>query len=154
KGFQRVTLAPAEKRRVEFKLTSKELGALDRDLKFDVDAGEFRVFVGDNSDATLQTSFTVGATVSTSRPSTGAQIPTKPIPAAPVSVQDDLFLEDLEKRSFQFFWEHSDPKTGLTLDRARTDGTPPPPGESHYRVASIASTGFGLSGLCVAADRG
>src|SRR5262249_6883092 len=34
KGFQRVTLAPAEKRRVEFTLTSKELGALDRDLKF------------------------------------------------------------------------------------------------------------------------
>ena len=41
----------------------------------------------------------------------------------------------------------------MTLDRAKTDGTPPKVGEDHYRVASIAATGFGLSGLCIAADR-
>lgn len=68
--------------------------------------------------------------------------------------EDEAFLEDLERRAFLFFWEQSDPKTGLTLDRAHTDGTPPAPTDNHYRVASIASTGFGLSGLCVAADRG
>ena len=58
---------------------------------------------------------------------------------------DEAFLEDLEKRAFLFFWEQSDPKTGLTLDRAHTDGTPPAPKDNHYRVASIASTGFSLS---------
>ncbi|HEX5888380.1 MAG TPA: glucoamylase family protein [Pyrinomonadaceae bacterium] len=36
-------------------------------------------------------------------------------------------------------------------DRARMDGSPLP--ESHRDVASIASTGFGLTGLCIAADR-
>src|SRR5258706_10526566 len=66
---------------------------------------------------------------------------------------DDAFLEDLEHRAFLFFWEHSDPKTGLTLDRARTSGDAPPPGESHYQIASIASTGFALTGYCIAAKR-
>ncbi|HSU24947.1 MAG TPA: glycoside hydrolase family 3 C-terminal domain-containing protein, partial [Pyrinomonadaceae bacterium] len=157
KGFQRITLAPGEKRRVEFTLTPKELGTLDRNLKFAVEPGEFRVYIGDSSDATLMASFTVGA-VTTSR-KTDLRDPQMSdaagaIPAAPVSAEDNVFLEDLERRTFQFFWEQSDPKTGLTLDRAKTDGTPPQPGESHYRVASIAATGFGLSGLCIAADRG
>lgn len=71
-----------------------------------------------------------------------------------LSKEDEAFLEDLERRAFLFFWEHSDPKTGLTLDRARTTGEAPEPGSTHYRVASIASTGFALTGYCVAAKRG
>ena len=67
---------------------------------------------------------------------------------------DVVFLEDLEHRAFLFFWEHSDPGTGLTLDRARTTGEAPPPGDSHYKTASIASTGFALTALCIAAKRG
>ncbi len=41
------------------------------------------------------------------------------IPAlrAAVSADDDKFLEDLSRRSFQYFWEYSDPDTGLTRDR-------------------------------------
>src|SRR6185503_18896176 len=157
KGFKRITLAPGEKRQVEFTLTPKEIGTLDRNLKFAVEPGEFRVFVGNSSEANLQTSFTAGPVSSrpaVTRPASTSQTTLAPIPAAPVSAEDNIFLEDLEKRSFQFFWEHSDQKTGLTLDRAKTDGTPPRQGESHYRVASIASTGFGLTGLCIAADRG
>ncbi len=41
----------------------------------------------------------------------------------------------------------------MTLDRARTNGDAPGQSESHFQVASIASTGFALSGLCIAADR-
>ena len=63
-------------------------------------------------------------------------------------------MEDLERRAFLFFWEHSDPKTGLTLDRAHTNGTSPQQNDTHYRIASIAATGFGLSGICIAADHG
>jgi hypothetical protein len=29
----------------------------------------------------------------------------------------DAFLEDLSKRSFMYFWEQADPKTGLVRDR-------------------------------------
>lgn len=77
----------------------------------------------------------------------------KPAPVQRLSREDDAFLEDLSRRSFQFLWEQSDPKTGLTLDRAQTDGTPKIVKEG-YKVASSASTGFALSGLCIAADRG
>jgi hypothetical protein len=58
---------------------------------------------------------------------------------------DDRFLEDLERRAFQFFWDHSDAETGLTLDRARTNGGAPEPDENHYRVASVAAPGFALT---------
>ena len=42
--------------------------------------------------------------------------------------------------------------TGIVRDRARTDGSTYP--ESHREIGSIASTGFGLTGLCIAAERG
>lgn len=74
-------------------------------------------------------------------------------PAKPLSKKDDAFLEDLSRRNFRFFWEQADPKTGLVPDRAGADGRAPRmSGTSH--VASVASTGFGLSGLCAAAERG
>jgi len=68
-----------------------------------------------------------------------------------LSAQDQAFLEDLSRRSFRFFWENADPDTGLVRDRARTDGSPH---EAKYRyISSIASTGFGLTALCIAAER-
>ncbi|HSL22753.1 MAG TPA: glucoamylase family protein [Vicinamibacterales bacterium] len=70
----------------------------------------------------------------------------------PLSAEDDALLEDLSRRSFMFFWEQADPQTGIVRDRARTDGSPV---EGRAReVGSIASVGFGLSGMCIAADRG
>lgn len=72
--------------------------------------------------------------------------------SAALTAQDEEFLEDLERRSFQYFQEQSDPRTGLVLDRARTDGSPHD--ERHRNVASIAATGFGLTALCIAAERG
>jgi hypothetical protein len=64
---------------------------------------------------------------------------------------DAQFLDDLSRRSFQYFWEQADPNTGLVPDRARMDGKPLD--ESHQNVASIAATGFGLTSLCIAAER-
>lgn len=69
-----------------------------------------------------------------------------------LSSTDEAFLEDLSRRSFRYFIEQSDPKTGLTLDRARVDGSFHD--ENHRNVASIAATGFGLTALCIAAERG
>jgi len=65
---------------------------------------------------------------------------------------DQRFLEDLSRRSFQFFWEQADPDTGIVRDRSRTDGQPS--SEGSRLIGSIASVGFGLSGLCIAAARG
>jgi hypothetical protein len=75
----------------------------------------------------------------------------KPAPAPPptaLSPEDDKFLDDLERSSFLFFWEQANPQTGLIKDRCNV----------HINdtgiVASIASTGFGLSAICIAEKRG
>jgi hypothetical protein len=68
-----------------------------------------------------------------------------------LSAADEIFLEDMERREFRYFWEQADPATGLVADRARTDNSPMD--ENHRDVASIAATGFGLTALCIAAER-
>ena len=65
--------------------------------------------------------------------------------------QDEAFLNDLERRSFEYFREQADPQTGLVPDRARMDGSLLD--ADHQNVASIAATGFGLTALCIAANR-
>jgi hypothetical protein len=65
---------------------------------------------------------------------------------------DEAFLEDLSHRAFLYFWEQSDPVTGLVLDRARADGSTHD--EAHRGTASIAATGFGLTALCIGSARG
>ncbi|MCW5940687.1 MAG: hypothetical protein KIS66_00555 [Fimbriimonadaceae bacterium] len=62
----------------------------------------------------------------------------------------DPFLDDLSKRAFRYFWEQSNPRTGLTLDRA--NNTKEVPRADH--VASIAATGFSLAALAIGAERG
>src|ERR1051325_910806 len=64
---------------------------------------------------------------------------------------DQSFLEDLSHRAFNYFREQADSNTGLVLDRARADGSAID--EQHREVASIAATGFGLTALCIAAER-
>jgi len=67
------------------------------------------------------------------------------------SKEDEAFLDDLERQGCLFFWEQASPKTGQILDRARNDLT----GSRDPRtMASIASTGFGLTALCIADRRG
>jgi len=59
KGFQRVSLRAGEKRKLEFTLTSKELGGYDRSMRFVVEPGQFKVFVGDSSEGGLESNFEV-----------------------------------------------------------------------------------------------
>ena len=49
KGFQRISLRPGEKRRVEFTLTPEHLGFYNREMRFVVEPGEFKVMVGTSS---------------------------------------------------------------------------------------------------------
>lgn len=69
-----------------------------------------------------------------------------------LSPQDQTFLDDLQHRSFQYFWEQADPFTGLVPDRARIDGSTLD--DNHRDVASTAATGFGLTAICIASERG
>jgi hypothetical protein len=67
---------------------------------------------------------------------------------------DVELLEDLSHRAFLYFLEQADPGTGLVLDRARASGEAHAPGHPSHRIASSAATGFGLTALCVGAERG
>src|SRR3954464_1935310 len=63
--------------------------------------------------------------------------------------EDEALLEDLELAAFQFFWEQTNPKTGITRDRCNVRSA-----AKTSDVGSIASTGFGLTALCIGAERG
>jgi hypothetical protein len=69
-----------------------------------------------------------------------------------LSPADVALLEYLSRRAFMFFWEQADPETGIVRDRARTDGEPPD--QQAREIGSIATVGFGLTGMCIAAERG
>ena len=59
-GFRRVSLKPGDARTLDFQLTSKELGLYNKDMKFVVEPGKFRVFVGGSSVGGLEAEFEVG----------------------------------------------------------------------------------------------
>jgi beta-glucosidase len=59
KGFERVTLRPGEKRRVEFTLAPEQLGFYNRELSFVVEPGAFKVFAATSSEGGLEAGFEV-----------------------------------------------------------------------------------------------
>jgi len=66
-----------------------------------------------------------------------------------LSRADEHFLDELSRATFRYFLEAAHLRTGQVLDRRRADG------EADSRgVGSIAATGFGLTALCVAEERG
>ncbi|HEV2399431.1 MAG TPA: glucoamylase family protein [Candidatus Sulfotelmatobacter sp.] len=65
-----------------------------------------------------------------------------------LSPEDDQFLNEVENASFLFFWEQGSPRTGMVRDRCNVRA------ERQGDAASIAATGFGLTALCIAAQRG
>ena len=72
-------------------------------------------------------------------------------PGAPYAAPNDQFLDEIERASFEFFWEQASPATGQILDRALLNGNEKR--QENRRMASIAATGFGLTGLCIADQR-
>lgn len=64
---------------------------------------------------------------------------------------DDAFLEDLSRRSFQFFWEQSDPHTGIVRDRAHRTGAQY--AKEKRDIGTTGGTGFALTALCIGAER-
>jgi hypothetical protein len=64
-----------------------------------------------------------------------------PVATAPRAV--DLFVDELQHRSFRWFWDTANPRNGLVPDR-----WPAP------SFSSVAAVGFGLSACLVGAERG
>jgi hypothetical protein len=60
-----------------------------------------------------------------------------------LSPDDTPLLMELEKATFQYFWDQANPENGLVKDRCTVRGN------DSSTVASIAATGFGLTALCI-----
>ncbi len=61
---------------------------------------------------------------------------------APYEGTDEQLLDEIQRASFDFFWNEASPKTGQVKDRALANGN------DSRMMSSIAATGFGLSSLC------
>jgi hypothetical protein len=79
-------------------------------------------------------------------------IPLSPVGATPkrydLTPSDETFLEDIQHASFLYFWEQTNPDTGLVKDRCNVRAT------DNKVLGSIAATGFGLTALCIGDKRG
>ena len=49
RDFRRVALAPGERKRVEFTLPVERLGALDENMRFAVETGDYEIMAGSSS---------------------------------------------------------------------------------------------------------
>ena len=67
--------------------------------------------------------------------------PARPTRFAPTRAQT-AFLDTLERRTFQWFWDLSNPRNGLTPDRAPT-----------HSFASVSATGFALTAYPIGVER-
>jgi hypothetical protein len=60
---------------------------------------------------------------------------------------DAALLDDIERAAFEYFWNEADADTGMVFDRAYATGG------ADGEFSSIAATGFGLTALCIGAER-
>lgn len=68
---------------------------------------------------------------------------------AKLTLEQIRFLHEVERAACLYFWEQASETTGQVRDRARADGV-----DETRRMSSTASTGFGLTGLCIANKHG
>jgi hypothetical protein len=76
------------------------------------------------------------------------QLPEPTLETYKLTPYDETLLDEYEQACCLYFWEQANPDTGLVKDRST------PSEFDDYTVASIASTGFGLTALCIADKRG
>jgi hypothetical protein len=69
-------------------------------------------------------------------------------PAALAALPDEALLEELQKRTFRFFWDGAEPVSGLARDRNRQDS------DAADNLVAVGGAGFGLMALVVAVARG
>ncbi len=63
--------------------------------------------------------------------------------AIEITASDEVLLNDLSRRCFEYFWNEANPENGLIPDRY-----------SNSAMSSIAAVGFGLASICIGVERG
>src|SRR5438046_329866 len=74
---------------------------------------------------------------------TGISGATGSLPPSRLSTRQAAFLDTLQRRTFNWFWERTDPNNGLTPDRWPTKS-----------FSSVAAIGFALTAYPVGVERG
>jgi Uncharacterized protein conserved in bacteria len=59
----------------------------------------------------------------------------------------DLWLDEIQSRTFRFFWEGAHPQSGLPFDKCLVSGGPSP------NIISVSGVGFGVLAIIVATER-
>jgi hypothetical protein len=67
---------------------------------------------------------------------------------SPIQGTDDQLLDEIQRTTFDFFWNEASSRTGQVKDRALANGN------DSRAMSSIAATGFGLTSLCIGDRRG
>ena len=74
----------------------------------------------------------------------GAQWPPhNPVPASKLSDKDVELIENIQRKTFGYFWDFAHPDSGLARERSRS-----------RRVVTTGGSGFGILAILVAAERG
>jgi len=60
-----------------------------------------------------------------------------------LDLSDNALLDEIQKKTFRYFWEEANPENGLIKDRSTADSP-----------SSIAAVGFGLTAIPIAIERG
>jgi hypothetical protein len=66
---------------------------------------------------------------------------------APYEGSDEHLLEEIQRATFDFFWNEASQNTGQVNDRTLANGN------DSKKMSSIAATGFGLTSLCIGDQR-
>lgn len=69
---------------------------------------------------------------------------------APDTADPEKMLEEIQHKAFLFFWQESNPETGLIRDRASNTDAP----SKNANISSVASVGFGLTAYPVGVEHG
>lgn len=59
KGFQQIFLKAGESKKITFKVTTDDLKFYNNDLKYVYEPGDFKLFIGTNSDNVREADFTL-----------------------------------------------------------------------------------------------
>lgn len=76
---------------------------------------------------------------------------TKETEIAEKEKSQELMLDDIEKKTFNYFWDGSEPNSGMARERIHMDGIYP---ENDENVVTSGGSGFGIMSIIAAMERG
>lgn len=71
--------------------------------------------------------------------------------ALPMTAEDERIFTDVQRTTFQYFWEGAEPNSGLARERFHVDGNYP---QNDKNIVTSGGGGFGVMAILVGIERG